>query len=325
MPLLVKICGLKTPDALDAALGAGADMVGFVFFPPSPRNLGIEAARALGEQVKGRARKVALSVDANDAELERIIEALKPDMLQLHGKETPERVAAVRSRFGLPVMKALPIETRDDLSPIHLYAKVADWLLFDARAPREATRPGGLGKPFDWSLLENLDARRAVHALGRPRRRQRRRGIAHYARAGGRCVVGRRARAGREGPGQDPRLRARRARRRRRAAAKLEKHGMTALQQPNSFRTGPDERGHFGIYGGRFVAETLMPLILELETGLCRGQGRSRVQARDGRPSEELCRPAVATVFRRASDAALSAARRSISSARTSTTPVLTR
>jgi phosphoribosylanthranilate isomerase len=157
MPLLVKICGLKTPDALDAALEAGADMVGFVFFPPSPRNLGIEAARALGERVNGRAKKVALSVDATDAELERAVEALQPDMLQLHGKEAPERVVAVRSRFGLPVMKALPIEARADLSPIRIYAKVSDWLLFDGRAPREATRPGGLGKTFDWSLLANID------------------------------------------------------------------------------------------------------------------------------------------------------------------------
>jgi phosphoribosylanthranilate isomerase len=157
MALLVKICGLKTPDALDAALDAGADMVGFVFFPPSPRNLGIEAARALGERVQGRAKKVALSVDATDAELDRAVEALKPDMLQLHGKETPERVVAVHSRFQLPVMKALPIEARADLAPIRVYEKVADWLLFDARAPREATRPGGLGKTFDWTLLENLD------------------------------------------------------------------------------------------------------------------------------------------------------------------------
>ncbi len=159
MALLVKICGLKTPAALDVALEAGADMVGFVFFPPSPRNLGIEAARALGEQVKGRAKKVALSVDATDAELDRVVEALRPDMLQLHGKEAPERVAAVRSRFRLPVMKALPIEHRSDLAPIRLYEKIADWLLFDARAPREATRPGGLGKTFDWSLLENLDVK----------------------------------------------------------------------------------------------------------------------------------------------------------------------
>src|SRR4029078_6337392 len=94
MPVLVKICGLKTPDALDAALESGADLVGFVFFPPSPRNLGIDPARVLGARVQGRAKKVALSVDATDAELERVIEALKPDMLQLHGKETPERVVA---------------------------------------------------------------------------------------------------------------------------------------------------------------------------------------------------------------------------------------
>ena len=157
MPLLVKICGLRTPDALDAALEAGADMVGFVFFPPSPRNLGAEAARALGERVQGRAKKVALSVDATDAELDRVVEALKPDMLQLHGKETPERVVAVHSRFRLPVMKALPVEARADLAPVRLYEKVAGWLLFDGRAPREATRPGGLGKPFDWTLLERLD------------------------------------------------------------------------------------------------------------------------------------------------------------------------
>jgi len=157
MSLLVKICGLKSPETLDAALDAGADMVGFVFFPPSPRNLGPEAARLLGERVKGRAKKVALSVDASDAELAAMIDALKPDMLQLHGKETPERVASVRSRFRLPVMKALPVETRADLSPVHIYAKVADWLLFDGRAPRGATRPGGLGKAFDWLVLEKLN------------------------------------------------------------------------------------------------------------------------------------------------------------------------
>ena len=157
MSLLIKICGLRTPEALDAALTAGADMVGFVFFPPSPRNVGVQAARVLGKRVRGRAQKVALSVDATNAELALAVEALKPDLLQLHGKETPERVAAVRSHFGLPVMKALPIETRADLSPIHLYAKVADWLLFDARAPRKATRPGGLGKAFDWRLLKNID------------------------------------------------------------------------------------------------------------------------------------------------------------------------
>ena len=157
MTTLVKICGLSTPETLDVALGAGADMVGFVFFPPSPRNISFETARALESRVQGRARKVALTVDADDTLLASIIEALKPDLLQLHGHETPQRVSAVRESFGLPVMKVLPIETKSDLLPIGSYTSVADRLLFDARAPKEATRPGGLGKPFDWHLLENLD------------------------------------------------------------------------------------------------------------------------------------------------------------------------
>jgi phosphoribosylanthranilate isomerase len=156
MALTIKICGLSTPEALDAALDTGADLVGFVFFPPSPRHLGLEAARVLGERVKGRAGKVALTVDAADAALTGIVEALKPDMLQLHGKETPDRVVQVRTRFGLPVMKALPIAARADLPPIREYAQVADRLLFDARPPREATRPGGLGRRFDWTLLAGV-------------------------------------------------------------------------------------------------------------------------------------------------------------------------
>ncbi|MBS0246023.1 MAG: phosphoribosylanthranilate isomerase [Proteobacteria bacterium] len=156
MALTVKICGLRTPETLDVAIESGADQVGFVFFPPSPRNLGLEAARLLGERAQGRAAKVALSVNANNDMLAAIIAALKPDMLQLHGDETPERVAVVRSRFGLPVMKALPIATRADLSPIREYDKVADRLLFDARAPQDATRPGGLGVPFDWTLLAGV-------------------------------------------------------------------------------------------------------------------------------------------------------------------------
>ncbi len=157
MALSIKICGLKTPQALDVALDSGADLVGFVFFPPSPRNLGLEAARMLGQRVKGRAGKVALTVDANDDTLLDIIAALKPDMLQLHGSETPDRVVAVRTRFGLPVMKALPIADRKDLSPIRQYAQVVDRLIFDARAPKDATRPGGLGKPFDWTLLKDIN------------------------------------------------------------------------------------------------------------------------------------------------------------------------
>jgi phosphoribosylanthranilate isomerase len=157
MSLIVKICGLATPEALDVALDAGADMVGFVFFPPSPRHLSYEAARLLGRRVRGRAQKVALTVDADDAVFEALVEALRPDLLQLHGKENPARVTALRQRFGLPVMKAIPVETKADLAATAPYSGIADRLLFDARAPREATRPGGLGKPFDWHVLENLD------------------------------------------------------------------------------------------------------------------------------------------------------------------------
>ena len=157
MSSLIKICGLSTPETLDAALDAGADMVGFVFFPLSPRNLSLAVARELGSRVNGRAEKVALTVDADDALLTNIVEVLHPDMLQLHGKETPARVSAISHRFGLPVMKALPVETKSDLGAIPLYTRIADRLLFDAKAPHDATRPGGLGKPFDWHLLENLD------------------------------------------------------------------------------------------------------------------------------------------------------------------------
>src|SRR4030081_4114364 len=115
MSLLVKICGLSTPKGVEVPLDAGADMVGFVFFAASPRTLGLGVARELGERVRGRARKVALTVDASDDELARIIEVLAPDMLQLHGRETTDRVVTVRTRFGLPVMKALPIARGADL------------------------------------------------------------------------------------------------------------------------------------------------------------------------------------------------------------------
>jgi phosphoribosylanthranilate isomerase len=131
-------------------------MVGFVFFPPSPRHISFEAARLLGERVGGRAQKVALTVDADDAWFDAIVEALQPDLLQLHGRETAARVAALKQRFGLPVMKAVPIAQKDDLALAANYIVAADRVLFDARAPKDATRPGGLGKTFDWRLLQNL-------------------------------------------------------------------------------------------------------------------------------------------------------------------------
>jgi phosphoribosylanthranilate isomerase len=157
MSLIVKICGLSTRETLDVALESGADMVGFVFFPPSPRHLTLEVGRELGQAVKRRALKVALTVDADDATLAGVVEALQPDLLQLHGRETPVRLREIKQKFGLPVMKALPVETSTDLAVLPDYRDVADRILFDARAPKDATRPGGLGAVFDWHLLENLD------------------------------------------------------------------------------------------------------------------------------------------------------------------------
>jgi phosphoribosylanthranilate isomerase len=157
MSLIVKICGLSTPETLDIALDAGADMVGFVFFPPSPRHLGLETARDLGRQAKGRAVKAALTVDADDATLANIVEVLQPDILQLHGSETVARLRDIKQKFGLQVMKAMAVETSADLTSLPGYAAVADRILFDASAPRGATRPGGLGAVFDWHVLGNLD------------------------------------------------------------------------------------------------------------------------------------------------------------------------
>jgi phosphoribosylanthranilate isomerase len=157
MSLIVKICGLSTRETLDVALDAGADMVGFVFFPPSPRHLSLEMARDLGQQTKRRASKVALTVDADDPTLANVVEALQPDILQLHGRETVARVRDIKQKFGLEVMKVIAVETASDLASLPGYAAVADRILFDAHAPREATRPGGLGAVFDWHVLDKLD------------------------------------------------------------------------------------------------------------------------------------------------------------------------
>jgi phosphoribosylanthranilate isomerase len=157
MSLIVKICGLSTRETLDVALESGAEMVGFMFFPPSPRHLSLGQAEDLGRHVKGRARKVAVSVDADDALLENIIEAARPDLLQLHGKESVARVRDIKARFRLPVMKVISVETKADLAGLAGYAAVADRILFDTRAPKGATRPGGLGATFDWRLLQGLD------------------------------------------------------------------------------------------------------------------------------------------------------------------------
>jgi len=156
MSLAVKICGLSTRETLEVALDAGADMVGFVFFEASPRHIGLGTAHDLGKAAKGRALKVALTVDADDATFENVIEALRPDMLQLHGSESIARVRDIKQKFHLPVMKVIPVATAADLTGLAGFAAVADRILFDARAPKDATRPGGLGVPFDWRLLQNL-------------------------------------------------------------------------------------------------------------------------------------------------------------------------
>ncbi len=150
----VKICGVTEPVALDAAVQAGAAYVGFVFFQRSPRNIAPADAAALAAQVPAGVCKVALTVDADDAALDALTATVPLDMLQLHGGESPERVAQVRARYGLPVMKAIGIADTPDLDAIDAYAKVADQLLIDAKPPKQAPLPGGNGLSFDWRLLQ---------------------------------------------------------------------------------------------------------------------------------------------------------------------------
>jgi phosphoribosylanthranilate isomerase len=159
-PPEIKICGLSTADTLDAALAAGADFVGFVRFPRSPRHVSLETAAALSGQARGRALRAVLLVDADDAEIAALVEAADPDLLQLHGAETAARVRQIRARFGRPVMKAGGIATRADLAAATAIAQAADRLLLDAKPPRTPQAlPGGNGAAFDWSLLAGLDPR----------------------------------------------------------------------------------------------------------------------------------------------------------------------
>jgi phosphoribosylanthranilate isomerase len=158
MDNLIKICGLSTPETLDVALGAGADLVGFVRYPKSPRHVSLDLGHRLSLQATGRAQRVVLLVNPGDEDIAQAIEAINPDLIQLHGSETPERVAEIRSMVRRPVMKAFGIAEPSDLKALTPYAGGVDRILLDAKPPRTANAlPGGNGLAFDWRLLNGLD------------------------------------------------------------------------------------------------------------------------------------------------------------------------
>jgi phosphoribosylanthranilate isomerase len=149
----IKICGLSEPKTLAAAIEAGAAFVGFNFFRRSPRFVSTDVAADLVDRVPRGTRAVGLFADPRDSDIEAVLKAVRLDVIQLHGHETSDRVAAVRNRFALPVMKAIGVSGPRDVIAAAAYDKVADWLLFDAKPPPDATRPGGNARPFDWPLL----------------------------------------------------------------------------------------------------------------------------------------------------------------------------
>ncbi|MDP2700253.1 phosphoribosylanthranilate isomerase [Thalassospira sp.] len=154
MSCMVKICGINSEDALLAAMSAGADALGYVFFPPSPRHISLNGASTLTERVPDSILKVGLFVDAGDEALKTAIHAARLDVLQLHGSEDPARVREIRDTFGLRTMKAIAISTADDLNRARdIYDGVADFLLFDAKPPKDSALPGGNAVSFDWTLL----------------------------------------------------------------------------------------------------------------------------------------------------------------------------
>ena len=158
MPVKVKICGVRTPAIVETAAEEGADFVGFVLFPKSPRYVEPEEARVLAAIAKGKVGTVAVLVDPDDALIDEVVERVRPNLLQLHGDETPERVAAIKGRAGLPVMKAIAVAEAGDVADAGNYAASADFILFDAKASPDALLPGGNGVPFDWLALKGLAA-----------------------------------------------------------------------------------------------------------------------------------------------------------------------
>lgn len=155
-PLVIKICGIKTPDILETAIAAGADMVGFVHFLRSPRHASVEQIGDLISQARGRVQTCVLLVNPDNSCVAEVA-ALGPDWIQLHGPETPNRIEAIRAEAGVEIIKALPIGSAADVANVAQFAAVADRILLDAKPPKGADRPGGLGDTFDWGLLEALD------------------------------------------------------------------------------------------------------------------------------------------------------------------------
>ncbi len=153
MSVQTKICGIKTPEALNAAIDGGARFVGFVFYPPSPRNVSIDTAKELVLMLPTGVRGVALFVDPSDEELEYVLSHVPIDVIQLHGGESAARVAEVKAKFALPVIKAFPVRTSADIAAADEYMGIADWILFDAKSS-DPDMPGGTGHSFDWSLLD---------------------------------------------------------------------------------------------------------------------------------------------------------------------------
>src|SRR5215470_14584070 len=297
MPLLIKICGLNTPESVDAALEAGADAVGFVFFPPSPRHLGFEAARALEGRVRDRALKVALAVNASDDWLAAVIEALRPDILQLHGKETRDRVVMVRTRFGLPVIKAWPIGC---------CSMPARRVPLPGRAALARASIGGflraLIRAFHFSSRAALMPITLPRRFGSPRRpasmspralsaRRARRTPTRFARLFGPPAMpprlaSARSRAAHDGAEQAQFL----SHRSRRARA------FRAVWRPLRRRD----------------ADAAHP---RARRSLCAGEARRSLSQADGRLPRRLCGPAVAALFRRAPERA-SRRRQGLSQAR---------
>jgi len=158
MALDIKICGLKTDEAMAAALAGGASHVGFIFFAKSPRYVEPAQAGRLRQAAIGKAKAVAVTVDADDAFLDEIVDKMHPDMLQLHGAETPARVAEVKARYGLPVMKVFSVSEAADLDRLKPFIGIADRFMFDAKPPKGSQLPGGNGVAFDWRILAGLDA-----------------------------------------------------------------------------------------------------------------------------------------------------------------------